>query len=124
MATLAAQILIDWELTRAAKVGIDQSNPFDDDTAKNSTILTDHSELAADFVKSYLGSVTGTDTQAVRAGIRAMDLELNVARTGMTPELQEVENRLIAYLERLATARNQEAFAPVVYDVDGDIVED
>ena len=124
MATLAAQILTDWQALRASKVQVDQSNPYDGDSSADTTYLTAHAAKAAAMVHRYLGdSVDSTDDEALALGIDAMDLSLNQARVGFTPEMVALRQQLVDMLDGLRMARVQEAADPVVYDVDGELVE-
>lgn len=123
MATLAAQILTDWQATRASKVQVDQSNAFDDDTSADTTYLTNHAAKAAALVASYLGDgPDSTDDEALAMGMDAMDISLNIARVGLTAETIEARRLLVQMLKDLRDARVSETATPVTYDVDGEAV--
>lgn len=125
MATLAAQILTDWQATRETTVKVGETNAFDDDAAENTTLSTNASVKAAAMVNRYLGDgPDSTDDDAVELGVLCMDLKLALARVGRTPELIENERSLIEQLKDLQAARSQEAATPVSYDADGELVED
>lgn len=121
MATFAAQIVTDWLAVRESKVQVDQSNAFDDDTAKDDTVLAAHGVKAAAMVTRYFAG-SDTDQEALALGVEAMDLSLNVARVGMTPELLEVKRQLIIDLKAEQASRRAEVSDPVTYDSDGDLV--
>lgn len=123
MATLAAQILTDWQATRESKVQVDESNAFDDDTNADTTLLTAHAVKAAALVASYLGDgPDSTDDEALAYGMDAMDLSLAQARLGVTAEILEGRKMLIMQLADLRDARNAEGATPVTYDIDGEQV--
>lgn len=124
MATLAAQILTDWQAGRSSVQQIGASNPDDDDTSADTTYLTSHAGKAAVMVKRYLGSVDGDDEEAVEIGVECMDYKLAVAAKGYTPELVALKRQLEESLRELRDARVDEASDPVVYDTDGELVED
>lgn len=125
MATLAAQILTDWQAGRSSVQQIGASNPDDDDTSADTTYLTSHAGKAATMVKRYLGSVDGDDEEAVEIGIECMDYKLAVAAKGHTPELVALKRELEQTLRELAEARvDEESDAYVLNPDDVDDDED
>lgn len=118
MATLAAQILIDWQANRDTVVQVAQSNAFSAGASVGTAFLTTQAGKAATMVKRYLGSVDGTDEEAVEIGVECMDYKLNVARNGFTAENIETKRLLTNDLKDLQAARVDEESVPYVLNPD------
>lgn len=109
MATLASGILTRYQALMATPSQTDQSNPRDDDSSPDSTLLTAASEQAADELTPILGSVTDADTEAVALGYRLMKLVLNDAALVVpSPEFVNGREQVLSDARELRDARRQE----------------
>lgn len=110
MATLAAQIETDIQILIASAHLIDLTNQRDSDASINSALLTRTCELAAAFVKRYLGAVTSTDDEAVEIGVRyvALLLKGNYSLVGGAAN-NDTRASIVAELKELVEMRGLEA---------------